>query len=80
MSRKCAVSGKRANKANKICFSNKKHRHSQFPNTQVKRLWVPELNRFVTLRVSTKVLKTITTYGFMSALKRYGKTVQELAL
>ncbi|MCA9806876.1 MAG: mitochondrial large ribosomal subunit protein bL28m [Cyanobacteria bacterium HKST-UBA06] len=77
MSRKCQVSRKRYNRSNKLCFSNKKHRHPQHPNTQVKRLWVPELNRMVSLRVSTKVLKTITTYGFMSALKRYGRELQE---
>jgi large subunit ribosomal protein L28 len=74
MSRKCQLSAKRRNKSNKICFSNKKHRFFQQPNVQSKRIWDPETNSFVTLKVSVKALKTITKYGLRSAIKRYAAT------
>jgi large subunit ribosomal protein L28 len=78
MSKICDISGKKRNKSNKICFSNKKHRYFQEPNLQVKRIFDPETNRWVTLKVSTKTLKTITSYGLRSALKRYGITLEAL--
>lgn len=77
MSRQCQVSNKSYNKANKISFSNKKNAHRQYPNLQVKRFWLAEEKRWVRLKVSTRVLKTITNVGLKAALKRYGAT-QEL--
>jgi large subunit ribosomal protein L28 len=75
MARECQLSAKRRNKSNKICFSNKKHRFFQQVNLQVKRIWDAESNRFVTMRVSVKALKTITRYGLRSAMKRYANTL-----
>lgn len=72
MAKTCQVSGKRYNAANKICFSNKKHKHRQQPNLQERRFWDAEQKKWITLRVSTKVIKTITKYGLRAALKRYG--------
>jgi large subunit ribosomal protein L28 len=78
VSRTCQLSAKRRNKSNKICFSNKKHRYFQQANIQTKRVWDPETNRFVVLRVSVKALKTITRYGLRAAIKRYGGTVEAM--
>ena len=77
MSKKCSVSKKSYNKAHKICFSNKKHDHRQYPNVQVKRFWLPEEGRWVRLKVSTRVLKTIAKCGLKATLARYGAS-QEL--
>jgi large subunit ribosomal protein L28 len=78
VSRVCKLSAKRRNKSNKICFSNKKHRYFQQVNLQVKRVWDQETNRYVTLRLSVKALKTITKYGLRAAIKRYGGTMETL--
>lgn len=72
MSKVCEVSKKSYNKANKVSFSNKKNPHRQQPNLQVKRFWLAEEGRWVRLKVSTRVLKTITKSGLKAALKRYG--------
>ncbi len=72
MSKSCQVSQKSYNKANKICFSNKKHAHRQYANVQSKRYWLPEEGRWVCLKVSTRVHKTIAKVGLKAALKRYG--------
>ena len=72
MPKQCQVSNKKYNRASKICFSNKKHTHQQYANLQSKRYWLPEEKRWVNLRVTARVLKTITKYGLKSALKRYG--------
>lgn len=77
VSKVCQVSKTRRNKANDICFSNKKHRNFQQPNLQNKKFWDAESKRWVTLRVTTKVIKTITKFGLKGALKRYGTNLNE---
>ncbi|MEB3206015.1 MAG: 50S ribosomal protein L28 [Vampirovibrionales bacterium] len=72
MSKRCQVSKKRFNKANSVSFSNKHTRRRQEINLQTKRLWDAEGNCWVRIRASARVIKTITTYGLRSALKRYG--------
>jgi large subunit ribosomal protein L28 len=72
MSRTCSISNKKYNNANRVSHSNHKTKHRQQANLQWKRFWLPEEKRWVRLRVSTKVMKTITKYGLMSTIKRYG--------
>lgn len=42
------------------------------PNLKTKRIWVPELNRFVTVKLSARALKTVTKNGAFSTLKKAG--------
>ncbi|HEY5895092.1 MAG TPA: 50S ribosomal protein L28 [Chthoniobacterales bacterium] len=42
------------------------------PNLQNKRVWVPELNKFVTVRVTARALKTISKNGAFATLKEAG--------
>ena len=45
---------------------------SQQPNLQKRRIYVPELNRYVSVRLSTKGLKTVDKKGPYKALKDAG--------
>jgi large subunit ribosomal protein L28 len=78
MPKKCMVSDKKPMFANSICFSNKKHHRRQEPNLQWKRFWVPEIGRFVRLRVTARVIKLATTVGLLAALKRHGKCLKDV--
>ena len=40
------------------------------PNLKKKRLWDPELNQFVTLRLSTSALRTIDKNGLPAVLRK----------
>jgi large subunit ribosomal protein L28 len=42
------------------------------PNLRQQRIWVPELKKFVRIRVTARGLKTINKNGAYSALKRAG--------
>jgi large subunit ribosomal protein L28 len=42
------------------------------PNLQTKRIWVAELRRFVTVKLSARALKTITKNGAFQTLKKAG--------
>jgi len=43
-----------------------------FPNLQTKRIWVPEENRFVTVKLTARALKTVTKNGAFATLKKAG--------
>ncbi len=59
MSRKCQLTGKRPNVANRVSHSNIKTKKRQLPNIQKRKIWYAEENRFVTLKVSTSALRTL---------------------
>jgi large subunit ribosomal protein L28 len=63
MARKCIFTGKRPNVANLVSHSNIKTKSRQIPNLQVKRLWWNEGGRFVTVRLSTRAMRTIDKLG-----------------
>jgi large subunit ribosomal protein L28 len=42
------------------------------PNLRVKRIWVPELKKFVTVKLTARALKTLTKNGAFSTLKKAG--------
>ena len=42
------------------------------PNLKTRRLWVPELKRFVTVRLSARAIKTVTKNGVYATLKKAG--------
>ena len=78
MSKVCQVTGKRPVAGNNVSFSNRKTKRRFEPNLQTKRYFVPSENRWVTLRLSTKGMKTINKRGIESVLadmKRRGVRV-----
>ena len=69
---KSDITGKRKLKAQSVSHSNIKTKRWQNVNIQTRRLWVPELNRFVTLSLTTRDIRTIDKVGLMAYAKRYG--------
>ena len=70
MARTCVLTGKRPNVANKVSHSNIKTKKRQLPNLQKKRIWVPEVGRFVRLSVSTRTLRTVTKLGLFQYCRK----------
>jgi large subunit ribosomal protein L28 len=62
----CDLTGKKRNKANAVCFSNKKNRKWQEPNLQQKKFFWAEGQRWVKLKVCTKAIKTLEKNGLVS--------------
>ncbi|MBD2100731.1 50S ribosomal protein L28 [Leptolyngbya sp. FACHB-261] len=63
MSRQCALTGKKANNAFAISHSHRRTKKLQEVNLQWKRVWWPQGNRWVRLRLSTKAIKTLNFKG-----------------
>lgn len=71
-SRVCQLTGKKKNKANSVCFSNKKTRKWQEPNLQEKKVYWEQGQRWVRLRICTKAIKTINLKGLDIMAKEAG--------
>lgn len=70
MARVCEVSGKRPQVGNNVSHANNKTKRRFLPNLQKKRFYLPEADRWITLKVSTKVIKTINKNGIMAVLNK----------
>ena len=69
MSRVCEVTGKRPRVGNNVSHSNIKTKRKFYPNLQTKRFYIPEEDKWVTLKVSTSALRTINKKGITAVLK-----------
>ena len=69
MSRVCEITGKKAIVGNKVSHSNTKTKRKFNVNLKVKKFFLPEEDKWVTLRISTSALKTINKNGISSVLK-----------
>jgi large subunit ribosomal protein L28 len=69
---KSEITGKRKLHARNVSHSNVKSHRWQNVNVQRRRLWVPELGRHVTLKVTTGDLRTIDKIGLVAYAKQHG--------
>ncbi|MCK6617045.1 MAG: 50S ribosomal protein L28 [Cyclobacteriaceae bacterium] len=69
MARVCEITGKRPRVGNNVSHANNKTKRRFYPNLQKKRFFLPEENRWITLKVSTKAIKTINKHGITAVLK-----------
>lgn len=78
MSRKCKLTGKGPMSGNNVSHANNKTRRVQLPNLQWKRLYVPELDRTVRVRLTTRALRTIDKKGLMAYLRDEGLKLNDI--
>ncbi|QUV86007.1 50S ribosomal protein L28 [Chloracidobacterium aggregatum] len=78
MSRRCQLTGKTANNAVTISFSHKRNKRLQEVNLQQKRIWWAEGKRFVTLKLSTKAIKTLQYKSLDTSAKEAGIDLRKL--
>ena len=69
---KSDITGKRKVRAQNVSHSNIKTKRWQHINVQTRRVWVPELRRFITLNLTTRDIRTIDKIGVTAYAKRYG--------
>lgn len=69
MARVCQVTGKTPMKGNKVSFSNKKSIRRFMPNLQVKRYFLAEEDRWITLKLTADAMRTINKKGLYTVVK-----------
>lgn len=70
MSNTCQITGKRPMSGNNVSHAKNKTRRRFLPNTHKRRIWVPSEERYITLKVSAKGLRTIDKIGIDAVLKK----------
>jgi large subunit ribosomal protein L28 len=78
MSRVCQVTGKRPISGNTVSHANNRNRRRFLPNLHTQRFWMETERRWVSLRISTKGLRTIEKKGIevvVSELRAQGVAV-----
>ena len=68
MPRICQVTGKKIMSGNNVSHSNRKNRRRFLPNLQEHRFWIPSQNRYISLIVSHKGMRTIDKRGIEAVL------------
>ncbi|MDD5570624.1 MAG: 50S ribosomal protein L28 [Bacteroidales bacterium] len=69
MSRICQITGKKAISGHKVSHSNIKTNRRFNPNLQDKKFFIPEENKWITLKVSTEGIRNINKKGISACLK-----------
>ena len=68
MSRVCQITGKKVMVGNNVSHSNRKTKRKFYPNLQTKKFFIPEENKWITLKVSASALRTIDKKGISAVL------------
>ncbi len=69
MSRVCQLTGKSVMVGNNVSHSNRKTKRKFYPNLISKKFFLPDEDRFVTLKISTSALRTINKKGISACIK-----------
>ena len=85
MARRCSITGAKPTLGHRIRRSGKAKkkggigthvtantRRTFLPNLKSKRIFVPELERFVTVKLTVRAIKTLTKNGALKTLKTAG--------
>ena len=72
MARRCQVTGKKPLVGNNVSHAHNRSKRRQLPNLQKKRIFIPEENRFITLKVSARAIKTMNKKGVKATLQDAG--------
>ena len=69
MSKVCQVTGKKPMFGNNVSHANNKTRRKFNVNLQKKKFWLPEENRYITLRLSMHGLRIINKKGITRVVR-----------
>lgn len=70
MSRVCELTGKRAMVGNNVSHAMNKTKRKFNVNLMKKKFYIPEEDKWITLRISANALKTINKNGILATLKK----------
>ncbi len=73
MSKVCQLTGKRPITGNHVSHSNRKTKRRFVPNIHKKRYYIPELDTWITLKLSAKAMRSINRLGVYAYLKKLEK-------
>lgn len=80
MSRKCNLTGKKPLVGNNVSHAKNRTKMVQKPNLQTKRIYLPDEERWVRVRLSNRALRTVTKKGLKAFLKSEGLKLNDVTV
>lgn len=69
MSRICQLTGKSVMVGNNVSHSKRRTKRRFYPNLVTKKFYLPEEDKFITLKISMSALRTINKKGISACVK-----------
>ncbi len=79
MSHKCKISGSSRQNGHRVSHANNKTHHVFMANLQTRRVYIPSEKKYVRVKLSTRMIRTIDKLGLEAALKKYGMSIADIA-
>ncbi len=73
MARRCELTGVGPMTGNNVSHAHNKTRRRFLPNLQKKRIWLPEEKRWITIKATTRALRTLDKKGYAAMIKELAK-------
>jgi len=70
MSRVCDLTGKKVITGNNVSHSKRRTKRKFYPNLQTKKFFIPEEDKWVTLKVCGSAIKNINKLGVAACIKK----------
>ncbi len=70
MARICQLTGKRPISGNNVSHSKRKTKRRFLPNLHKKKFYIPEVDKWVTMKISSSALRTVNKLGIYAYLKK----------
>ena len=68
MSKVCQITGKKVMVGNNVSHSKRRTKRKFYPNLQTKKFYIPEDDKWITLKVSANAIRTINKKGISAVL------------
>ena len=78
MAHKCQISGKSRQSGHRVSHANNKTKHVFRANIQTRKLYLTDEKKFVTVKVSTRIMRTIDKIGLKQTLKKFKIKMSDL--
>lgn len=78
MPQKCNFSGTSRQFGHRVSHANNKTKHSFMPNLQFKKIYVTSEKKYIRVRVSTRVIRTIDKIGLEGTLQKYNLRLDDI--
>jgi large subunit ribosomal protein L28 len=79
MARRCQISKVQGLVGNRVSHANNRSSHTFQPNLQSKRIFLSDQQKFVRIKVTARMLRTIDKIGLVAALKKHNMCLADIA-
>lgn len=78
MAHRCSISKTGRQSGHRVSHANNKRKHVFRANLQTRRIYLSDQKKWVKIKVSTRIIRTIDKIGFAETLRKHGLTLADI--